>query len=292
MSNFLFGLVFSKKDPVSMNTFRTLREFVSDISSCDEIQKLSSIDYDLFISKELNALLIVTSEDLIYAENVNSFRWYVNRFIFVSRHESSSHLPSLLTHFPGNWLRENPLGGNPEELGVADPIFEKTYFQMLLETVEEFNLDDKYHVSLEATHHGPTSIEKPVTFIEIGSSPQEWNDQKAIKTLIESLIKTLKTLSCSNVKYTKVAVGFGGPHYAPTFTKIVSQTDIAIAHIASRYVIDKATDTILLNALEKSYTKPTMILLDWKGLRKSQRDRLLRIFSNTNLEILKTKALL
>ena len=29
---------------------------------------------------------------------------------------------------------------------------------------------------MEATHHGPTSLEIPVAFVEIGSGPLEWSD--------------------------------------------------------------------------------------------------------------------
>ena len=33
-----------------------------------------------------------------------------------------------------------------------------------------------YEITIEATHHGPTSLKKPLLFIEIGSTEKQWAD--------------------------------------------------------------------------------------------------------------------
>ncbi|MHA1608692.1 MAG: D-aminoacyl-tRNA deacylase [Candidatus Njordarchaeales archaeon] len=282
------GLVFSERDTVSLNVLKVLKETLENLVPLEAKWKREKV----FFSKDLNSFIIITQKDLVYAEDINKLKDMISRFIFVSRHESASHVPSLLVHFTGNWLKSNPLGGNPEELGVADPFLGKLCIITLLEKAKEAGLDRKYSISLEATHHGPTSIDRPLTFIEIGSSPTEWNDMRAVKVLTETLIEVLKTLPKYECKEKKVAVGFGGPHYAPSFTKIATDTEIALGHIASRYVINEASDNILLSSLERSLIKPSMVLLDWKGLKKEQRNRLIELFSQTHIELLKTKDVL
>ena len=283
------GLVFSEKDPVSVNVLKVIKN--TYLSKLERVEKSFEDISSIFYSRDINAYLIVTTRDLVHSEHINNLEDLVSRFIFISRHESSSRLPSLLAHFPGNWLPNASLGGRPEELGIADPIFEKIYLQKIVEKVNEYGIDNQYQVSLEATHHGPTSIDKPITFIEIGSSPKEWNDEKAIAALCEAMINALHDLNTKNID-ARIALGFGGPHYAPNFTKIALKTDIAMSHIAPRYVTNKLSEQILMQSIKKSMMKPSLVILDWKGLKREQRSRLIKFFSKfPEIEVLKTKDL-
>lgn len=49
-----------------------------------------------------------------------------------------------------------------------------------------------FEVVYEVTHHGPTNLRKPLTFVEIGSSETEWTYEKAHEVVGESVVKALR----------------------------------------------------------------------------------------------------
>ncbi|MHC1628888.1 MAG: D-aminoacyl-tRNA deacylase, partial [Candidatus Nezhaarchaeales archaeon] len=85
----------------------------------------------------------------------------------------------------------------------------------------------------------------------------------------------------------EVAVGFGGPHYAPQFNRIVLNEDIAISHIIPKYAFPHVTKREVMLAIERSMIKPIMALIDWKGLKSDERQLVLNVCNEAGIQVRK-----
>src|ERR1700730_14183610 len=95
-------------------------------------------------------------------------------YIFLSTHWSESGIPSLTVHTTGNFTDKPALGGRPREVGGVNPDLQKNYIIALNKRRDEIK---DYQITIEATHHGPTSLKRPVLFVELGSSEKNWGDE-------------------------------------------------------------------------------------------------------------------
>ncbi|RLE52184.1 MAG: D-tyrosyl-tRNA(Tyr) deacylase, partial [Candidatus Methanomethylicota archaeon] len=166
--------------------------------------------------------------DSIYAENVED-KFEANLFIFATRHSAASGIPALLTHAPGNWTDEAKFGGKPRSVCIAPASSLKIALTELVRAAEEHGLEE-WKVGLEVTHHGPYVESTPTMFIELGSSEKYWRNEIAARAVAQAIMKVAESRVKGEPKF-KIGVGFGGPHYAPIFTKLVKNSDIAIGHI-------------------------------------------------------------
>ena len=82
------------------------------------------------------------------------------------------------------------------------------------------------------------------------------------------------------------AVGFGGPHYAPLFTRYLFDTDYAFGHILSKYVISSTPREIILDAFRKTENTKVAVI-NWKGVKSSDRKKLMNILSEEGIEVIK-----
>jgi D-aminoacyl-tRNA deacylase len=177
-----------------------------------------------------------------------------DELIVASRHASETGRPSLTVHVPGDLRRGN--------LAMASPPTIKTALRELNAARDELGLP--HQVSLEATHHGPTSLEIPVTFVEIGSKPEEWRDKKAGEAVARAIMAAANPReSCVN------AVGFGGPHYAPRHTEVTLRSDIGVGHIIPKY--QSFDEKLIERAVVRTRDGVKLFVLDWKGLTSEQR---------------------
>lgn len=180
-------------------------------------------------------------------------------YIFLSRHSAESGIASLTAHTTGNFSQEARFGGSGRELGRADPSLLKNYLMAL------WKLRDRvkgYEITMEATHHGPTSLQKPVLFVELGSSEKYWGDKKAANVIGEALVESLKEKRI----WSKVAIGFGGTHYPEKFTKLVIEGDLAFAFVAPKYALQYVDGGMFGQMLQRSAAPVRYAVLDWKGL--------------------------
>jgi D-aminoacyl-tRNA deacylase len=88
-------------------------------------------------------------------------------YVFLSRHRAESGIPSLTVHTTGNFTDEEYLGGRPREIGWINPDLQKNYMIALDKRRDQL---EGYQITIDATHHGPTSLRKPVLFVELGST--------------------------------------------------------------------------------------------------------------------------
>ncbi len=206
---------------------------------------ISNDDAGKNISKFLNNLpknviLFFSEKECIHMENVEE-KISGDYFIFPTTHKSESGTKSLTVHNIGNFNKAE-YGGREKLLVPAYANLTKTLFEKLNEHGSHLN----YEITLEVTHHGPFS-KKPITFIEIGSSKEEWNDPKAGEAIAKAIKETLSGEIIKN----RVGIGIGGPHYAPNFNKLL-KTNMAVAHICPTYHLKNLNQEMLKQMIEKT----------------------------------------
>ncbi len=237
-----FAVLYSRKDTAGMNIAKQLKSFF-----LPQIPRIK-----LF-------------KDSINAERVDKMPELRNSdfLVFATKHKSRETRKTLSLHAPGNW-RNADFGGKESKVCPTSALILKFLFQQLNKNATQAGSD--YQVTLECTHHGPY-LEKPCCFIEIGSGEEQWQDEKAGKIIA----KTISDLQNYQKKYNghKVAIGLGGPHYCPNFNKIQLGSDYAMGHVIPEYSLP-LTEPIIKQAIEKTEENVDTILLDWKGLGKSE----------------------
>lgn len=214
----------------------------------------------------------------VYCENVDK-NINADIFLFVTTHTSASGIKSLSLHTQGNWGTKAELGGKGNKLAPCPALFLKEGFKKMVEICD---LPD-YDVIQECTHHGP-SISKPSIFIEIGSSENEWGNEKAGKINAE-VIKHIVSVDPRNCR---TAVGIGGPHHTPNFRKIQLDSEIAIGHVCPKYMLENLDINMLIQAIEKTLPKAEIVIADWKGLGQ-YKEKIKEIVSEIGVDFKKTK---
>lgn len=264
-------IVSSGEDIASINIAKMLIERF-DFREGDEKFDGSPV----FIKENLK--LIRLKKDLIFADYLDDY-FLTDAYIFISRHKSESKLPCLTAHFPGNFSDDISYGGKVRELAYTCPSFHKEYIKQLWQLRE---LAPKYQIVIEPMHHGPTSLNKPVIFVEIGSTENEWRDAKAGEVVAKALMNTINAMP----RYDKVGIGFGGTHYSDKFTKFLIESEFALGAIAPKYSLQFIDEEILSQMVEKCLQKVDYAILDWKGLGK-EKARIVELVERANLKILK-----
>ncbi|MEM2121043.1 MAG: D-aminoacyl-tRNA deacylase [Candidatus Woesearchaeota archaeon] len=244
------GIVVSKKDPAGLNIKRAL------------LDNFDFSEYEIFHNEKTFLLenngfrisLYTIEKDCVYADNIDD---EINSelIVFATKHKSESKIPSLTAHAPGNFGKAD-LGGFERELCIA-PSF---YIKQAVRELDSLNTIG-YDVVQEVTHHGPF-VKKPVFFIEIGSTDEEWVNKEAGIIVAKALMNTLLR---NNFDYDS-AIGVGGLHTMPNFKKILLNTNIALGHVCAKYNLKELNFDILEQAYKKTIPNPKSVILDWKGL--------------------------
>lgn len=197
-------------------------------------------------------------------------------YIFLSRHSAESGIASLTAHTTGNFSVEAKFGGAGRELGRSDPALLKNYMRALWRRRSEA---EGYEVTMEATHHGPTSLQKPVMFVELGSSERYWGDRKAAGVVGRALMESLRNREI----WTKVAVGFGGTHYSEKFTKVLIEEELAFSFVAPKYALEYVDEGIVGQMLQRTNAPVRYAVLDWKGLGR-HKEKIVNLVKQFGLE--------
>ncbi|MGQ9759731.1 MAG: D-aminoacyl-tRNA deacylase [Candidatus Methanomethylicaceae archaeon] len=178
----------------------------------------------------------------------------------LSKHKSESGIKCLTVHTPGNLSDHADLGGRPREVAISNPPLQQSLLKELHRTASELSLD--IPVSVEATHHGPTSLPFPVTFVELGSDEAAWRDELLGKVVAKAVSQSLK----SPLKIRPGAIGIGGGHYSDKFTHYILSEDALIGHIIPKYAMNEGMDPSMLSAcIERTLGGCSRVYIDWKG---------------------------
>ncbi len=203
-------------------------------------------------------------------------------FIILSPHRSEAEFRSLTVHIPGNWDRADH-GGQPRTLNIAFASMQKALLRKMHEKNAKYGLG--FNVNYEVDHHGPT-IGKPIIFVEIGSSENEWKNPLAARIIAESVFETITERENETEDgKPETFFGVGGGHYAPKFTKLALEKGMAFGHMLPKYRADSLAEDTFRQALEKNVEEVEKIMLDKKGVNKGQREKVEKLAKEFGVEI-------
>jgi D-aminoacyl-tRNA deacylase len=232
------------------------------------MKQFNELRVDVPIFETEKDFLYLTDEDVPEADLL----------IIPSTHKSAANKKSLTIHATGNFGNAD-YGGEPRKLNPTSA----EAIAVGLRSMATAQLTD-FEACLEVTHHGPT-LKTPLIFIEIGSTEKEWENEEAGK-IVANAIKDI----IENQKTFENYIGFGGPHYGPSFTKkIIENENIAIGHILPKYQQENVTKEIIQQMLEGSNAKKAVF--DWDGMNSEPRDKAVKILEELGVEWCKTKDL-
>jgi len=240
---------------------------------------------------EIEVYLGLTKEPLIFLNDLKLNESKINPdfLIFASRHTSKTARPAFLVHTTGNWSKEADFGGDPYSLSLTSALLLKAGFISLIKkdlptTLLDFSFD------IEVTHHGPTKLEIPLIFMELGSSKVEWGITDAGESVATTLINTIyRYLKLKKKRNNEIGLGFGGTHYAPNFQRLIETKNIAISFICPKYYIQELKSEMISKMIHNTSEKVDYFLIDWKGTNSADKKHLIPLLEGFNIPIKKTK---
>ena len=254
-------IVASKADPASLNIAQTLisqHGFTLVDGNSDSTYTNGT------------ATLVIIERECIYAQPAD-IPAGASTIIFASKHVSAKGKPALTVHATGNLTSQAEFGGRSREVSFVEPFRIGNALRTL--THESARNKRDIEITVEATHHGPTSFLVPVCFVEIGSGPDEWADP----TLGQMASRAVMAAAGRNSSIAPNAVGFGGTHYSAKHTRTSIEGKYQVGHMVSRYAFE---DGVLETTLRETFAKTSLgcetAIVDWKGLNGNHRRRLVQ----------------
>ncbi|MXY60632.1 MAG: D-tyrosyl-tRNA(Tyr) deacylase [Cenarchaeum sp. SB0665_bin_23] len=222
--------------------------------------------------------LVVLDTPITHADWLES-KFDYDGFVFLSRHAAKSGVPALTCHSTGNF-DEAMLGGNERQVAIPFPSLQKRYLKELWGVHERFA---GFDITLEATHHGPTALSKPSIFVEVGTTPAEWNNAKLCHDIAAIVERTI--IQHDDTTQHTVAVGFGGTHYPHRFTREVIHGRYSFGSIIPKHALQYIDENLLYHIIRRN-PKTNVALLDWDSMGTNRR-RILDMLNETSLEVVR-----
>jgi D-tyrosyl-tRNA(Tyr) deacylase len=261
-------LICSTPDPASVNIAEKLRAMRS-------WEPVENRCFNVFRFKRFT--LVEIEEYHIYQDGLDQqlkeCGIHSDVLIFLSKHKSKDGRKILTVHPTGN-ASEARYGGRERELAVAAPLVMRS----LLRTLHRLCADEDYEVTLEATHHGPSSLHTPSLYVEIGSTEEEWRDETAGQLVAEAVLRIHK-------EDVPVAVGFGGGHYVPRQTKLACEAEVAFGHMFAKHQLEFLDRELIKQAFIKS--DADFAYFDRKSMKADIRNKLTEVIHSLGYEVLR-----
>jgi D-aminoacyl-tRNA deacylase len=270
-SNPTIVLITSTEDPASTNIAGRLLERHG-------FESTGVVLFEKQVYQKDSLLLVTIDTRIVTPPDLDAY-FNPQAYVFLSRHRAESGIASVTAHTTGNFTDDASQGGKPREIGRVNPDLLKNYMISLWKHSNELR---EFQVTIEATHHGPTSLLKPVLFVEIGSGDSSWRDERVGGIIADALMESL----ASGKTWDKVALGFGGTHYPDKFNKMVLETDTALASIAAKYALGGVDEPMFGQLIQKSTRFPRAVAIDWKGVGP-HKERILRLAKQFGMEVIR-----
>ena len=269
-------LVTSEKDIASQTIKMVLIEEYGFLPTGDDFEE------NPILAANESTVLITTNRDMIFCDHLED-HFEADVFIFCSRHRAESARPALLVHSTGNLGAEALFGGNPQQVSVSAPTLVSVALQRLYKERQERGLEE-FDVSLEVTHHGPTSMTTPLVFIELGSNEEYWVHKDGARAVAAAIMAcTTEPIGGESV------IGFGGTHYASKFNKLVLEKGYKMGHMAPKYVINELTLDVVKQMISRTTGEVSQAIVDWKGMNAENKAHIFPILEEAGLEIVRDK---
>ena len=281
----MFGIVYSIQDPAGYG----MAQYIEGVTNVVSHRILRGVES--YFIKDLNSYLAGFKEDVIYFSFLDEVLPEVDAYIVLSRHSATSGIKSLTTHHTGNPTSRAEAGGEPYSLSISNPPIAWLFLRGLHEKSEMRGLKD-FSVTYEATHHGPTNLIKPITFIEIGSSSTEWRNVKAQELVGEVVIESIIAYYKGKANSCIPTVGFGGTHYPENFTLRALNQNECFGHIIPRYSLKELRSSedklkyIINLSIKKSSLKTSRVVLS-KKVGSIVKKAVMEISNELGLEVVK-----
>jgi len=240
---------------------------------------------------ENEVYLGLTKDPLIFLNDLKIDESDINPdlLVFASRHTSKTARPAFLVHTTGNWNDNVDFGGEPRQLSKTSALLHKAGFMSLVEQELPPLLSD-FSLDIEVTHHGPTRLEKPLIFMELGSSKKEWIIDVAGELLVKAIVNTsFKYLEFHEKRSDLIGLGFGGTHYAPNFHRLIRNKDVAMSFICPKYYIQQLNEDLIGQMIKNTHEKVDFFIIDWKGTNSTDKKHLIPLLEEFEIPIKKTK---
>ena len=231
-------------------------------------------DGDLYQGKYYDLLVIHTPA--ISADWLEE-QYNYDGFVFLSKHAAESGVLALTCHSTGNFS-EAKFGGNDRQVAIPHPDLQKTYLQRLWQNRSKFS---EFQITIEATHHGPTSLKKPAIFIEIGTTEKQWTDE----SLCQSVATLVHDVMMSEIPSNPMAICFGGTHYSEKFTNELLEGKFALGTVIPKHALDELDEELFEHIMQQNKMAITA-LLDWAGLGP-HKQKVSDLLEKTDLEVTK-----
>jgi D-aminoacyl-tRNA deacylase len=163
-------------------------------------------------------------------------------------------------------------------MAIPHPDIQKKYLQTLWENKSKFS---DFQITIEATHHGPTALNKPAIFIEIGTTDKQWSDESLCNSIAFLVDKVLS----ENIPSNPIAICFGGTHYPEKFTEELLHGKFALGTVMPKHALDSLDENMFSHILDRNKMAKTA-LLDWTGLG-SNKKKVVDLLETTDLEVIK-----
>lgn len=283
-------LISSSEDPASTN----IKNSLFSVTTWDE----QGIFYNepVYQHGSLKDLFLITIPDKkILHENIDievydQLHFEAQLAIFLSRHRSKMGEPTLTVHPIGNY-GDAEFGGKPKTLVPAAPRMMTSLLRHIKKNLQSTTLG--YKVCYEVTHHGPY-LKIPTLFAEVGSTEAQWHQQEPASVIGQSLFELL-TEHLYEKEYPNdipVLLGIGGGHYAPRFTDVAFQKNIAFGHMIASYHIDAGSiDWDMIEQSIRMTPNFQGVYLHKKGLKKSQVTEYKQLFDHHDIPVISSKDL-
>lgn len=238
-----------------------------------------------FISKEMklkDGIFRGNSFDLVIIDTpAISADWLEEKYpydgyVFLSKHAAESGVLALTCHSTGNFS-EAKFGGNPTQVAIPYPSLQKNYLSELNKNKEQFS---DFQITIEATHHGPTALNKPTIFIEIGTTQKQWTDVELCNKVAKIVLSVI-----GSAKKHPFAICFGGTHYPEKFTNELIEGKYALGTVIPKHGLEFLNEDLFSHILKRNQGA-TAALLDWGGLGP-YKQKVLDLLNKTDLEIIK-----
>lgn len=237
------------------------------------------------IKKVGNELVRGFDEDVVQFEFLEELEGF-DAFLVLSRHRSETGIPTLTVHSTGNLTKQAMLGGRGEELSMSFPRLNGFLLRKLREYGKEAGVLDEVRVSYEATHHGPTGLKRPISFIEIGSDESMWRREDLQELVAETVAEAHSLIIKDELPECERAVGFGGGHYSERYTGLTFERGVCFGHIVPKYAIREGLSlSVLSQVFEKNFEGVFSAYLEKKAGNKDFRDLVERFAADRGVKI-------
>jgi D-aminoacyl-tRNA deacylase len=220
--------------------------------------------------------VLITTSPVISADWLEE-KFDYNGYVFLSKHAAESGTLALTCHSTGNFDVAK-FGGNSQQVAIPFPSFQKTYLQNLWKNHTDF---PDFQITIEATHHGPTNLNKPSIFIEIGTTQKQWNDVELCNSIAQIVKKTFE----NPLQQFPFAVCFGGTHYSQKFTNEIIKGKFALGTVIPKHALEFLKESLFQHIIERNIGAQ-VALLDWNSLGKNKQ-KVVGLLSTTKLEVIK-----